>query len=87
MQFDDLAPESHEEDKDVSEEDYEPIYIGADDLLLAYNWYSEEYILYHEMEISDGESSEVYCVKVLQSKEILECIEFIRKFYEKREEW
>jgi hypothetical protein len=84
MKFDDLAPEYH---KNVSEEDYETIYKGDDDLLLAYNWYSEEYILYHEMEISDGESSEVYCVKVFQSKDLLECIEFIKKFYEKEEDW
>ena len=87
MQFDDIAPEYHEEDGDVSEEDYESIPKSADDLLLSFNWYSEEYILYHEMEISDGESSEVYCVKVFQSKEILDCIEFIKKFYEKEEDW
>jgi hypothetical protein len=87
MLDDDLAPENDEEDEDVTEVEYETIYKGADDLLLSYNWYSEEYILYHEMEISDGESIEVYCVKVFQSKEILDCMEFIKKFYEKEEDW
>jgi len=87
MRFDDLAPENQEDDEDAPEENYEPTHKSADDLLLAYNIYNEEYILYHEMEISDGESSEVYCVKVFQSKEILDCIEFIKKFYEKEEDW
>jgi hypothetical protein len=87
MQFDDLAPEFQEDDEDVTEGDYEPIYKDAGDLLLAYNMYNEEYILYHEMEISDGENSEIYCVRVFQSKELLDCIQFIRKFYEKEEDW
>jgi hypothetical protein len=79
--------ETQQQMLDVTEVEYETIYKGADDLLLSYNWYSEEYILYHEMEISDGESIEVYCVKVFQSKEILDCMEFIKKFYEKEEDW
>ena len=87
MRFDDLAPEYHEDDENVSEEDYESIPKSTGDLLLAFNMYNEDYIVYHELEISDGESSEVYCVKVFQSKEILECIEYIKKFYEKEEDW
>jgi len=87
MKFDDLAPENDEEDEDVSEEDYESIPKSTGDLLLAFNVYNEEYVVYHELEISDGESSEVYCVKIFQSKDLLECIEFIRNFYEKEEDW
>ena len=87
MRFDDLAPENDKEDEEIIELEYEAMYKGVDDLLLAYNYYYGEYILYHEMEISDGEIIEVFCVKVFQSKEILDCIEFIRKFYERKEDW
>ncbi len=79
MDFDDLDSEFHDGDE---EDDFHFIYKNIDDLFLAFNLYDEEYIVYHELKISDGESKEEYFVKVFQSKELSDCVEFINKFYE-----
>jgi hypothetical protein len=88
MHFDDLRDENQEfNGEDILEDEYATKLKRTDELLLAYSMYDEEYIVYHELEISDGESKEEYSVKVFQSKELSDCVLFIYKFYEKEEDW
>ncbi len=87
MHSDDLRSENLEFSREeIFEDEYDTKIKRTDDLLLAYSMYDEEYIVYHELEISDGESKEEYSVKVFQSKELLDCVLFINKFYEKEED-
>ncbi len=87
MHSDDLRSENLEfSGEEIFEDEYDTKIKRTDDLLLAYSMYDEEYIVYHELEISDGESKEEYSVKVFQSKELLDCVLFINKFYEKEED-
>ncbi len=87
MHSDDLRSENLEfSGEAIFEDEYDTKIKRTDDLLLAYSMYDEEYIVYHELEISDGESKEEYSVKVFQSKELLDCVLFINKFYEKEED-
>jgi hypothetical protein len=70
-----------EEEIFVFEKEHEYL-ISKSEIYIYYNHIINKHILYHEIQITDGMEKEEYTVKIFESEEYNECVEFIKKFYE-----